>query len=103
MEFCHGFLEAAIADADGMRCYDSPRKRVAYKMTEIEGADGAAVDSLSKDVTRDELYAMVWQEPMLRIGERFGVSSSFLTRVCISLRVPRPPMGHWTKVEFGRD
>lgn len=73
-------------------------------MTEsTDGQTSAANADGPQELTRDELYAMVWREPMLRIGERFGVSSSYLTRVCISLRVPRPPLGHWTKIEFGLD
>jgi hypothetical protein len=53
-------------------------------------------------VTRDQLYDLVWETPMLRLGERFGVSSSYLARVCIELRVPRPERGHWSKLEFGK-
>jgi len=64
---------------------------------------GATTTDLAplEEITREELYDMIWREPMLRIGERLGLSSSYLTRVCVALRVPRPPMGHWTKVEFG--
>jgi hypothetical protein len=39
---------------------------------------------------------------MLRVGERFGLSSSYMARVCTELRVPRPPRGHWAKLEFGK-
>jgi hypothetical protein len=40
---------------------------------------------------------------MLKVGERHGVSSSFLARVCSALNVPRPPRGYWAKLEFGKD
>lgn len=53
-------------------------------------------------LTREELYDLVWKEPMLRVGERMGVSSSYLARVCTHLRVPRPPRGYWAKLEFGK-
>lgn len=33
-------------------------------------------------VSRDELYRLVWSEPMTRTAERFGVSGSYLARVC---------------------
>lgn len=39
---------------------------------------------------------------MLRIAERFGVSSSYMARVCTELRVPRPPRGYWAKLEVGK-
>ena len=59
-------------------------------------------ESKSKPVTRQELYALAWQEPMLRVAERFGVSSSYLARVFTELRVPRPAPGYWAKREFGK-
>lgn len=57
---------------------------------------------LEGPLTREQLYELVWQEPMLRIGERLGVSSSYMARVCTELRVPRPAPGYWAQVEFGK-
>ena len=54
-------------------------------------------------VTREQLYEEVWREPMLKVGQRYGVSSSFLARVCSALNVPRPQRGYWAKLEFGKD
>lgn len=56
----------------------------------------------SEPVTREQLYETVWAEPMLRIAERFGVSSSYMSRVCTELQVPRPPRGYWAQLEVGR-
>lgn len=53
-------------------------------------------------VSRDELYRLVWSEPMTRIAERFGVSGSYLARVCTLLNVPRPERGYWSKLEVGK-
>lgn len=39
---------------------------------------------------------------MLKLAERYKVSSSYLARVCIELRVPRPERGHWAKLEYGK-
>lgn len=58
--------------------------------------------SYSKTVSREELYDLAWREPMLRLGERFGVSSSYLARVFTELRVPRPAPGYWAQREFGK-
>ena len=44
-------------------------------------------------VTREELYELVWSEPMVAAAKRFGVSGSYLARVCFGLSVPRPPRG----------
>jgi hypothetical protein len=57
---------------------------------------------LSQPVSRQELYDIAWQMPMLRVAERFGVSSSYLARVFTELRIPRPAPGYWTQVGFGK-
>ena len=54
-----------------------------------------------EDVTREALYAQVWQEPMTSVAERYGVSSSFLARVCTQLNFPRPERGYWAKRAAG--
>lgn len=53
-------------------------------------------------ITRDRLYDLVWSEPMLRVAERFEVSSSYMARVCKELDVPRPPRGYWAKLAAGK-
>lgn len=62
-------------------------------------AETAQVDD--KIVTRERLYELVWTEPMLKIAARYGVSSSYLARVCSRLRVPRPARGYWAKLAVG--
>lgn len=60
-------------------------------------------DDLSEDVvTRESLYEQVWSTPMTKIGERYGVSSSYLARVFTSLNIPRPPVGYWAQVAAGK-
>lgn len=57
---------------------------------------------MSESVTREQLYDMVWSEPMLQVAKRFEVSSSYMARVCTDLRVPRPARGYWAKLEHGK-
>jgi hypothetical protein len=33
-------------------------------------------------LTREALFKLVWSEPMLKVAARFGVSSSYMARVC---------------------
>lgn len=56
----------------------------------------------SMHVTRDALYEQVWTEPMFKVAERYGVSSSFLARVCERLKVPHPSRGHWARIAVGQ-
>lgn len=53
-------------------------------------------------VSRDTLYEEVWAEPVLRVAERYQVSSSYLARVCRTLRIPTPAAGYWAKRMVGR-
>src|ERR1700676_5276646 len=54
------------------------------------------------DVTREELYALVWAEPMLKLASTFEVSSSYMARVCTLMNVPRPERGYWAKLAVGK-
>lgn len=53
-------------------------------------------------VTRETLYEEVWAEPMTKVAARYGVSSSFLARVCERLNIPRPSRGYWARLEVGK-
>lgn len=39
---------------------------------------------------------------MLRIAQHFGVSSSYMARVCSMMNVPRPERGYWAKLCVGK-
>jgi hypothetical protein len=54
------------------------------------------------DVTREELYGLVWAEPMLKVAARFDVSSSYMARICGLMNVPRPERGYWAKMAVGK-
>jgi len=71
-------------------------------MEKTEGKDCISDDSARSSLTRAELYELVWSEPMLKVGARYGVSSSYMARVCTRLNVPRPARGYWAKLEVGK-
>ncbi len=41
-------------------------------------------------------------EPMLKVAARFGVSSSYMARICALMNVPRPERGYWAKLAVGK-
>lgn len=53
-------------------------------------------------ISREELYKLVWSEPMTKVAKRFEVSSSYLARVCTLLNVSRPARGYWAKLAVGK-
>lgn len=52
--------------------------------------------------TREELYALVWAEPVRTVAERLGISDVALAKACRKNDIPIPPRGHWAKVEAGK-
>jgi hypothetical protein len=64
-------------------------------------ADTTATRSLSQ-VTRQELYDLVWSTPASRLALDFGVSDVAIAKRCKRLGVPRPTRGYWAKIEAGK-
>ena len=53
-------------------------------------------------VTRDDLYRQVWETPMSKLGEHYGVTGNGLAKICERLKVPYPPRGYWAKKAAGQ-
>jgi hypothetical protein len=51
---------------------------------------------------REELYQKVWEKPLIRVAEQYGVSAVALGKVCRKLSVPVPGRGHWAKLAHGQ-
>jgi hypothetical protein len=67
-----------------------------------EGPNQHPSTSAKDPLSREQLYELAWSVPMVRLAERYGVSSSYLARVCTALRVPRPERGYWTRLQMGK-
>lgn len=52
-------------------------------------------------LTREELYELVWTEPMQTLAPRFGISDVALKKRCLRMRVPTPGRGYWAKKSAG--
>ncbi len=53
-------------------------------------------------VTREELYALVWSEPMSLLARKFGLSDVGLAKMCRRAAIPVPQRGYWAKRQAGR-
>lgn len=53
-------------------------------------------------ISREDLYALVWATPMIRLGEQFGLSGNGLAKICRKVDVPYPPRGWWAKKAAGK-
>lgn len=54
------------------------------------------------EYSREKLYEEVWAEPMLKVAERYGVSSTALAKTCRKLGVPTPMRGYWAQKAAGQ-
>lgn len=52
---------------------------------------------------REELYQKVWEQPLLKVAEEYGVSAVALAKTCRKLSVPVPGRGHWAKLAYGKE
>lgn len=57
---------------------------------------------MSHTLARQDLYQLVWTEPLRVLAPRFGVSDVALKKACVRAHVPTPDRGYWAKLEAGK-
>lgn len=50
---------------------------------------------------RESLYEEVWQKPVSKVAEKYGLSDVALAKVCRRLRIPVPGRGYWARKAAG--
>ena len=60
------------------------------------------IDQPESHLTREQLYELVWTEPMQVLGPRYGMSDVGLKKACKRLRIPTPGRGYWAQKAAGR-
>lgn len=55
-----------------------------------------------KELTREELFALVWERPAREVAKDLGISDVALGKLCQRHQVPKPPRGYWAKVQAGQ-
>lgn len=53
-------------------------------------------------LTREQLYDLVWSEPMQRLAKQIGISDVAVAKHCRKLGVPVPERGYWAKLQAGK-
>ena len=56
----------------------------------------------TETLTRERLYALVWETPMSKLAPTFGLSDNGLAKICRANDIPYPPRGYWAKKEAGQ-
>jgi hypothetical protein len=83
------------------------RKRVIAKQR-VREPNACAVENLRLVQTafiswdRVELYNDVWNQPLVKLSRKYGISHVRLGKVCRRLSVPHPGRGYWAKRAVGQ-
>ena len=58
--------------------------------------------STTTELTREQLHALVWEQPIRHLAKGFGISDHELAQICDRFDIPRPAPGHWSKLAAGK-
>lgn len=50
---------------------------------------------------RKELYKKVWETPITRLAQEYGLSDVGVAKICKKHNIPRPPRGYWARKAAG--
>jgi hypothetical protein len=54
-------------------------------------------------VTRQELYEIIWTDPVYKVAERYGISGVALAKKCRNAGIPLPSRGYWAQLQHGKN
>lgn len=57
---------------------------------------------MSRTLTREDMYELVWSKPKTAVAKEFGLSDVALGKACAAARVPVPPRGYWAAHAAGK-
>ena len=83
------------------------QKRVIEEQTAHE-PNACAVENLrhvqpaSISWNRVELYNEVWNQPLVKLSGKYGISDVRLGKVCRKLKIPHPGRGYWARRSVGQ-
>lgn len=52
--------------------------------------------------TRQELYDLVWSQPVQSLAKKLSISDRGLAKVCAAANIPVPARGYWAKLQAGK-
>lgn len=57
---------------------------------------------MPQELTRKQLYELVWKKPIIHIAEEYGLSGRGLAKLCERNSIPVPPRGYWAREQAGQ-
>ena len=53
-------------------------------------------------LTRQELYDLVWENPLSKLAKKYNLSDNGLRKICKKLDIPLPKNGYWQKIQYNK-
>lgn len=57
----------------------------------------------NKKISRRTLYDEVWTTTLKEVSQKYDIPYRKIKKICVENKIPTPPNGYWTKLEFGKD
>jgi len=54
------------------------------------------------ELTRKELYDLVWQESLTALSKKYALTYDGLRKICKNNNIPTPQNGYWSKLKFNK-
>lgn len=54
------------------------------------------------EITREELYGIVWSTPISKLSEQYALSNDGIKKICKKFEIPMPDGGYWMKLKFNK-
>jgi hypothetical protein len=58
---------------------------------------------MAKELSRQELFELVWTESLVALSKKFEISDVGLRKICKRFNIPVPKRGHWQRVRSGKE
>jgi hypothetical protein len=57
---------------------------------------------MAERLSREELYELVWSQPLRTLSARFRISDVALKKTCLKAAIPTPERGYWARKDAGQ-
>ena len=57
---------------------------------------------MKHEISRNALYDLAWQTPMVKLALQFGLSGNALAKLCRRVGIQVPECGYWAKLQHGK-
>lgn len=54
------------------------------------------------ELTRKELYDIVWSTPVYKLTQEYAFSNLCFKRICKQFEIPMPDISYWSKLKFNK-